>query len=77
MRSPDPAEKYGRRLIMEYKVIEANDTAGLQQEVNREIQAGWVPQGGVAVAQSEITSTWWYYQAMVKRTGATEDRLGE
>jgi hypothetical protein len=52
---------------MEYKVIEAqNEASDLQEEVNRRIQEGWQPTGGVAVAYSPNSLTWWFYQAMIK-----------
>ena len=44
---------------MEYKVIEAKDEAlNLEAEVNRHIQDGWVPVGGVAVGYSPQSYTW-------------------
>jgi hypothetical protein len=40
-------------LPVEYQLIEAKDLAfALEEEVNRHIQQGWVPAGGVAVAYS-------------------------
>lgn len=60
---------------MEYKVIEATGRAlNLQEEVNRHIQDGWVPLGGVAVGYSSVSNYWWFYQAMIKEPGATADR---
>ena len=59
---------------MEYKVIEANKALDLQEEVNRLIQDGWVPLGGVAVVFSSTSNYWWFYQGMVKGPGATADR---
>ena len=59
---------------MEYKVIEANKALDLQEEVNRLIQDGWVPLGGVAVVFSSTSNYWWFYQAMVTGPGATADR---
>ena len=53
---------------MEYKIIEASDEAlALQEEVNRHIQQGWVPAGGVAVAFSSQSGRWWFYQAMTRQ----------
>jgi hypothetical protein len=59
---------------MEYKVIEANKALDLQEEVNRHLQDGWVPLGGVAVVFSSASNYWWFYQAMVQGPGATADR---
>lgn len=54
---------------MEYKVIEAQDDAQkLQEAVNQHIAEGWEPQGGVALGYSPNSLTWWYYQAMVRKT---------
>ena len=58
---------------MEYKVIEANKALDLQEEVNRHIQDGWVPLGGVAVVFSSTSNYWWFYQAMIKEPGTTAD----
>jgi hypothetical protein len=53
---------------VEYEVVEAKDQVQkLQEAVNKQIDAGWEPLGGVAVAYSPQSLTWWYYQAMVKR----------
>jgi hypothetical protein len=60
---------------MQYKVIEAKgEAADLQDEVNRHIEEGWAPVGGVAVAYSPQTGNWWYYQALVKESGDTESK---
>jgi hypothetical protein len=59
---------------MEYRVIEANKALDLQEEVNRLIQDGWVPLGGVAVVFSSTSNYRWFYQAMVNGPGATTDR---
>jgi hypothetical protein len=59
---------------MEYKVLEANKARDLQEEVNRSIQDGWTPLGGVAVVYSSTSNYWWFYQAMVKGPGATAGR---
>ena len=58
---------------MEYKIIEAKgDAAELQDEVNRHIEDGWVPVGGMAVACSPQSYNWWYYQAMIRNPGAAK-----
>jgi hypothetical protein len=51
---------------MEYKVIEANKALDLQEEVNRHIQEGWIPLGGVAVVHASTSNYWSFYQAMIK-----------
>jgi len=53
---------------MEYTIIEAQGSAQqLEAAVNRAIQEGWEPIGGVAVAYSPNSGNWWYYQAMVRK----------
>jgi hypothetical protein len=55
---------------MEYQVIEAKDEAGnLQAKVKQEIEEGWVPVGGVAVAYSPQSYNWWFYQPMTREAG--------
>jgi hypothetical protein len=67
-----------RRPIMEYKVIEARDKVlKLEEKVNRHIQDGWVPVGGVTVVYSPGTNYWWFYQAMTKVPDAPADRPRE
>ena len=51
---------------MSYQICEANSGDALQKEVNQLIREGWRPVGGVALAQSESTGAWWYYQAMIR-----------
>jgi hypothetical protein len=52
---------------MEYKIVEARDKAeNLEAEVNKHIQQGWQPTGGLSVAVSEASGKWWYYQAMMR-----------
>jgi hypothetical protein len=56
---------------VEYKVIEAKDTASnLQDQVNRHIEEGWIPTGGLAVVE---THSWWFYQAMIRQPVSAED----
>ena len=63
---------------MEYKVIEAKDEAlNLEEEVNRRIQDGWVPVGGVAVGYSPQSYYWWFSQAMIKEADSPVDRPRE
>ena len=58
-------------LLMAYKLIEAEGGAAqLQDAVNKLIQEGWQPLGGVAVVCSPTMGGWWYYQAMVKNSQA-------
>jgi Domain of unknown function (DUF1737) len=60
---------------MRYRVIEAKDVEGLEQDVNEHIAEGWQPLGGVAVVNSQAnTYAWWFYQAMVRPDGGPEDR---
>ena len=52
---------------MRYRVIEAKDVEGLEQDVNKHIEDGWRPLGGVAVVNSQAnTYAWWFYQAMIR-----------
>ena len=52
---------------MRYRVIEAKDVEGLEQDVNEHLADGWQPLGGVAVVNSQAnTYAWWFYQAMVR-----------
>jgi hypothetical protein len=63
---------------MEYKVIEAKgEASNLQEDVNRHIEHGWVPVGGVAVAYSPQSGNWWFYQAMFREPVAAADRPRE
>jgi hypothetical protein len=51
---------------LEYNVIEAKGQAfHLTKAVNEQIQDGWEPVGGIAVACSP-NGAWWYYQAMIR-----------
>ena len=50
---------------MLYWLCEADGANKLQEVVNQHIRKGWRPIGGIAVVQSQSTSSWWYYQAMV------------
>lgn len=61
---------------MQYRVCEARSAPKLAAEVNRLIGEGWQPLGGVAVAQSQGTAWWWFYQAMIstaKRPESADD----
>ena len=60
------------RQTVEYQVIEAKGEAyKLANAVNEKIQEGWVPVGGIAVGFSATSGNWWFYQAMVRKPGAT------
>ena len=56
--------------IINYKIVKAAVTSGLEMEVNRSMSAGWIPYGGIGidragmggVALGQMT----YFQAMVK-----------
>jgi hypothetical protein len=50
---------------MEYVLVEAESAKDLTRKVQELIDAGWEPQGGVAVATHSVGS-WWYFQAMVR-----------
>jgi hypothetical protein len=70
----------GRQPVPElrYKIIEARGEAlNLQEQVNRHIGGGWVPLGGVAVAYSPQSGSWWFYQAMIKEPAAATERPNE
>jgi Domain of unknown function (DUF1737) len=52
---------------MNYRIVEAKDTEGLETEVNEMIRDGWTPLGGVCVVNSQVnTYAWWFYQAMMR-----------
>ena len=52
---------------MRYRIVEAKDTEGLEQDVNEAIGEGWQPLGGICVVNSQAnTYAWWFYQAMVR-----------
>lgn len=50
---------------MRYQIIECDDKEKLEQEVTKRMEEGWQVQGGVNVAYSPVSYSWWYYQAMV------------
>jgi Domain of unknown function (DUF1737) len=59
---------------MRYRLIEAKDVEGLEQDVNEHIRDGWKPLGGVAVVNSQNnTYAWWFYQALVRDKEDGED----
>jgi hypothetical protein len=59
---------------MNYRIVEAKDTEGLETEVNEMIQEGWTPLGGVCVVNSQAnTYAWWFYQAMTREGGPQRD----
>jgi hypothetical protein len=54
---------------MEYKILEADGEAQkLEEMVNSHIADGWEPIGGLCVVNSHSLNTWWYYQAMIRRS---------
>jgi hypothetical protein len=60
---------------MRYRVIEAKDIEGIEQDVNEHIADGWRPLGGVCVVNSQAnTYAWWFYQAMVRNDEAQENK---
>jgi hypothetical protein len=59
---------------MRYRLVEAKDVEGLEQDVNAAIEDGWRPVGGVCVVNSQAnTYAWWFYQAMVRDGGRDGD----
>ncbi len=54
---------------MKYLVVEASSAGELQGKVQGYIDQGWEPLGGLSVA-TYGAGTWWYYQAMVQRSGS-------
>ena len=63
---------------MEYKIVEAKDSAqALEAAVRQHLEEGWLPLGGVAVGYSSDSVTWWYYQAMVRRAGEDDRGAGQ
>ncbi len=59
---------------MNYRIVEAKDTEGLETEVNEMIRDGWTPLGGVSVVNSQAnTYAWWFYQAMTRDRGRESD----
>lgn len=51
---------------MEYLVVEATSASSLQSKVQEHVTEGYVPIGGLSVANNG-TLNWWFYQAMVRR----------
>ena len=56
---------------MEYKVLEYTNLGILQTDVQKYIEKGFIPQGGIAVTLSAYGRII-YYQAMIKK----EDKNG-
>lgn len=52
--------------IIEYKLLGFAQRNELEKAVNEHIKDGWVPQGGIAVAQGNMAHSGGYVQAMVK-----------
>jgi Domain of unknown function (DUF1737) len=57
---------------MKYRVVEAQSASELQKKVQKLIQDGWEPQGGLSVA-TYAAGAWWYYQAVVSRQRDTSE----
>lgn len=55
----------------EYCVLYGETHGELEHEVQRYLEAGWLPQGGIAVHQSPAT----YYQAMFRIKGAVRTQV--
>jgi len=54
---------------MEYRIVESESAVGLEIQVNKEIQNGFEPVGGVSVTRYVIENEkeyWLYSQAMIK-----------
>jgi len=63
---------------MRYRLLEAKDVEGLEQEVNEHIADGWQPLGGVAVVNSQAnTYAWWFYQAVIRPNDVRDDRADD
>jgi hypothetical protein len=59
---------------MRYRLIEAKDVEGLEQDVNEHIAEGWRPLGGVCVVNSQANAyAWWFYQAMTRGDEPADD----
>lgn len=54
---------------MHYQICEAKSATALMEKVRHLLEKGWKPTGGVAVANSNSTGGWWYYQALVHTQG--------
>jgi hypothetical protein len=52
--------------MMKYLIVEATSAQALQQNVQKYLDDGWQPLGGLAVATYGM-GQWWYYQALFKR----------
>ena len=61
---------------MQYKICEGNGREQLEQQVNENIQKGWLPQGGISVVfVPGLRGGWWYFQSMVRTASkAKRDR---
>lgn len=55
--------------IIDYKVAQFQYMGSFLDGVNKLIEEGWQPQGGISVTSN------WYYQAMVKYEPTDEERL--
>ena len=55
--------KHDRAEQAQYAVLEADSAAKLAELVQRYLDRGWEPLGGVAVA-TKHPGGWWYFQAM-------------
>lgn len=53
---------------VEYTLVDSSDVTELIAKVNRLIDEGWRPQGGIAVAWFDVAGdlTAWHYQAMIR-----------
>ena len=60
-------------MALRYRIVEAKDSEGLEQDVNEALSEGWELQGGVSVVNSQAnTYAWWFYQALVRDDGRDE-----
>lgn len=55
---------------MEYTIIEGRGPVGMVKEVNKMIEQGWVPQGGLITTSKDNGSPDWFYQAMIRFPGS-------
>src|SRR5262249_53332663 len=56
----------------EYRITEGESVQQLEMHVNRYMQDGWIPIGGVAIGyeskdeRGKYDKSWWYSQAMIR-----------
>jgi hypothetical protein len=58
-----------------YRICEADTSKKLEKRVNRLITEGWRPAGSLSVTQSQASGKWWFYQAMTREGGPSEESV--